>query len=199
MYIELSSTTTKIDSIIAKNFLAIVQQSGPPSITLDVAKSTLDVQYFLPYDLVDDYTLRVELSRSLTESEFDYICDAWDISAFKYGTAITTPEVTPDTNSYGLTTISDQQYKDIAISLAKSHHATWMQDKLDSGWRYGQYLSLIEKTHPLLLPWEQLPDRFKVPDLHSPLNILNILQMQGFSLVRTSEIEALVKLYRAIS
>ena len=198
MYIELSSTTP-IDSVIAKEFLATITRYGPQNITLETTKLDHDTPYTTMFDFIDENTVRIQLSRNLTEREFDSICNGWDFSSVRYNTSITSPEVVPDKNAYGFTKISDDQYKEIALSLAKSHHASWVKEKLDSGWRYGQYVSLIEKTHPLLMPWEQLPPKFQTADLHAPQNIFNLLQNQGLSLVKTSELEAIVNLVKSIS
>lgn len=199
MYIQLTTENTPIDSTIAREFLSTIQRYGPQHIVIDTTKMDLDVPYTTTYDTVDEHTLRIHLSRNLTESEFDSICNGWDMNQVRYSTTISSPEILPDKNINGLSKITDQQYKDLALSLSKSHHAAWVKDKLDSGWRYGQYVSLIEKTHPLLMPWEQLPEKYKVPDLHAPQNIFNLLNNQGFSLVQTSELDAIVNLIKSIS
>lgn len=38
-----------------------------------------------------------------------------------------------------------------------AQHDAWMQDKLRDGWTYGEVKSAGAKTHPCLLPFEQLP------------------------------------------
>jgi hypothetical protein len=42
-------------------------------------------------------------------------------------------------------------------------HANWMQDKRRDGWVYGEVKSSIHKTHPCMVPYDQLPEfqRFK--------------------------------------
>ena len=42
---------------------------------------------------------------------------------------------------------------------ASTSHDIWMQEKLDSGWRHGEVKDADAKTHPSLVPFEQLaPD-----------------------------------------
>lgn len=36
-------------------------------------------------------------------------------------------------------------------------HENWMREKVDNGWVYGAEKSDEAKTHPCLIPWEELP------------------------------------------
>ncbi|HEX8176499.1 MAG TPA: RyR domain-containing protein [Pyrinomonadaceae bacterium] len=40
----------------------------------------------------------------------------------------------------------------------------WMRFKLDSGWRYGQLKDAEARTHPHIVPFEQLPPEQKAKD-----------------------------------
>ena len=71
----------------------------------------------------------------------------------------------------------------LSNALAKSKHDLWMKEKMDDGWRYGPELSTENKTHPLLLPWEQLPDRYKKPDLEAPEKLMRLLNDQGYAVL----------------
>ncbi|MDI9872744.1 RyR domain-containing protein [Flectobacillus roseus] len=39
-----------------------------------------------------------------------------------------------------------------------AQHNSWMQEKIDSGWVYGQTKDTKAKTHPCLIPFKQLPE-----------------------------------------
>lgn len=43
------------------------------------------------------------------------------------------------------------------IDILKQMHHSWFEELTDLGWRYGTEYNADEKTHPMLLPWEQLP------------------------------------------
>lgn len=60
--------------------------------------------------------------------------------------------------------------------LAKLYHNSWLNRKIQEGWRYGRVYSELEKTHPMILPWEQLPDRLKhIDNLYDKIsNILGV-------------------------
>jgi hypothetical protein len=76
--------------------------------------------------------------------------------------------------------------------MAKSRHEQWMRDKLEGGWRYGVKFNTNEKTHPLLRPWEQLPDKFRQPDLDSPQALLDLMQAKGFAIIAKDELDRLI-------
>jgi len=39
-----------------------------------------------------------------------------------------------------------------------SQHEAWMQDKIKEGWVYGEVKDAEAKTHPCLVPYDQLPE-----------------------------------------
>jgi hypothetical protein len=46
---------------------------------------------------------------------------------------------------------------------AASHEA-WLKQKTDDGWRYGSTKDPVAKTHPCLVPYDQLPREQQVKD-----------------------------------
>lgn len=43
-------------------------------------------------------------------------------------------------------------------------HAAWMKQKIEDGWTWGPRKSPEEKTHPCLVPYEDLPEHQRVKD-----------------------------------
>lgn len=43
-------------------------------------------------------------------------------------------------------------------------HGLWLQDKIDDGWKYGKKKDVEKKTHPCLVPYDQLPKDQRVKD-----------------------------------
>ena len=39
-----------------------------------------------------------------------------------------------------------------------AQHNAWMKDKVDAGWVYGEMKDAEKKTHPCIVPFEQLPE-----------------------------------------
>lgn len=40
----------------------------------------------------------------------------------------------------------------------RSQHEQWLAQKHEAGWRHGPVKDAATKTHPLMIPWDQLPD-----------------------------------------
>ncbi|MFN4225305.1 MAG: RyR domain-containing protein [Hyphomonas sp.] len=40
----------------------------------------------------------------------------------------------------------------------RSQHEQWLAQKRADGWRHGPVKDAAAKTHPLMIPWDQLPD-----------------------------------------
>jgi hypothetical protein len=43
-------------------------------------------------------------------------------------------------------------------------HAEWCRNKAAQGWRWGEFKDPILKTHPCLVPYDQLPEEQRVKD-----------------------------------
>lgn len=46
----------------------------------------------------------------------------------------------------------------------EASHEAWMQHKLDNGWKYGPIKDHISKTHPCIVPFDQLTPEHKAKD-----------------------------------
>lgn len=57
--------------------------------------------------------------------------------------------------------IADEAKDIIHDDLNRHHHNLWIQEQQNKGWRYGLNLNLIEKTHPAMRPWDDLPEGYK--------------------------------------
>ncbi|MEM2695607.1 MAG: RyR domain-containing protein [Thermoproteota archaeon] len=66
--------------------------------------------------------------------------------------------------------------------LAKALHDRWMEEKLRQGWTYGPVKNIEKKTHPDLIPYEDLPEDKKELDRMYIRDFLKILDNAGFVL-----------------
>lgn len=48
---------------------------------------------------------------------------------------------------------------------ARARHENWADRKRDQGWRYGAVKDEAAKTHPLLVPWEELDELARLKDV----------------------------------
>lgn len=60
----------------------------------------------------------------------------------------------------------------------ESSHIGWMEEKVADGWRYGPVKDPEAKTHPCLLPYQELPLEQRVKD-HLFLAVVRALECSG--------------------
>lgn len=70
--------------------------------------------------------------------------------------------------------ITDDRIEYMLDSLSKFMHNAMVKEKVSNGWRYGEKFSMENKTSPLLVPYEQLPDEHKV---HRPDIFYKVLEL----------------------
>jgi len=68
--------------------------------------------------------------------------------------------------------------------LARNEHERWCREQQIQGWRYGQINSVQNKTHPGLVPWENLPENEQKKDRDAIYSLPCILKEVGFSIYR---------------
>jgi RyR domain len=54
--------------------------------------------------------------------------------------------------------------KPLLEDLARNAHEIWAQKRLQDGWTYGAQRDDVKRTHPSLVPYEQLPESEKEYD-----------------------------------
>lgn len=57
-----------------------------------------------------------------------------------------------------------QFHLDNPEASASASHDSWMKEKVDAGWQYGAVKDANEKTHPCIVPFEQLPPEQQAKD-----------------------------------
>ena len=55
-------------------------------------------------------------------------------------------------------------------------HESWMKERLENGWKYGEKLNREAKIHPNLVPYNELPEKQKIKD-HLFVNIVKALEI----------------------
>ncbi len=69
--------------------------------------------------------------------------------------------------------------------LAKMEHNRWMANKMAAGWTYAPPpRDDVKKTHPCLVPWEELPDDEREKDRQAVRGIPEFLATAGFEIRR---------------
>jgi post-segregation antitoxin (ccd killing protein) len=134
----------------------------------------------------------IPLTRDLAPDEVQKIVDAFADKTELQAFDIETNETMVSPAERSSINLDDERHIAICTAMAKARHEKWLRDRLNSGWRFGTKFDADEKVHPLLRPWEQLPDQFRTPDMESPQALLDLIQANGFAIVPKDDLENLL-------
>lgn len=65
--------------------------------------------------------------------------------------------------------------------MAKNVHEVWAESRIKEGWTYGPSRDDKKKTHPCLVPYEDLPENEKTYDRDTAVGTLKLIMKLGFS------------------
>jgi hypothetical protein len=68
--------------------------------------------------------------------------------------------------------------------LAQNAHEIWARQRTDEGWMYGPERNDAAKTHPCLVPYEQLPESEKEYDRRAAMETLRTIVALGYRITR---------------
>lgn len=68
--------------------------------------------------------------------------------------------------------------------LAQNAHDRWALRRLDEGWRHGRSRDDEKLTHPLLVPYADLPESEKEYDRELSVETLKVILSLGYRVVR---------------
>jgi hypothetical protein len=129
------------------------------------------------------YTYIIPLVRDLNAHEVHEILQAWSKS-YPVEDFILDYSQPVEHNIPVLADISQQNIAQAIESWSKQQHQKWMQDKMQQGWRFGIVLSIKNKTHPWLQPWESLPHAAKQNNLQACKDLVDCLKQFGYTIVQ---------------
>lgn len=66
--------------------------------------------------------------------------------------------------------------------MAKNVHEVWAQNRMQQGWVWGEVRNDTLKTHPCLVPYEELPDQEKNYDRDTAVETLKLISKLGFKI-----------------
>lgn len=67
--------------------------------------------------------------------------------------------------------------------LAKNTHEVWARGRMSQGWRWGAVRDDENKTHPDLIPYDELTDIEKEFDRQTSLETLKVILSLGYKIV----------------
>ena len=64
--------------------------------------------------------------------------------------------------------------------MSKNVHEVWSETRIQQGWTYGEQRNDELKTHPCLVPYEDLPEEEKEYDRNTAVGTLKLILKLGF-------------------
>ena len=66
--------------------------------------------------------------------------------------------------------------------MARNVHEVWAQGRMAEGWTWGEQRDDQRKTHPCLVPYEELPDAEREYDRQTAVQTLKLILKLGFKI-----------------
>ncbi len=80
----------------------------------------------------------------------------------------------------------ERNYNNIPLSEALAHHVhdTWMAGRIADGWVWGEERDDVLKTHPCIVPYEELSEEEKDYDRRTSQETLKFIIEQGYKIIK---------------
>ena len=83
-----------------------------------------------------------------------------------------------DTNDVKL----PEELEQLVEKMSKNVHEVWAETRIRQGWSYGKQRDDKKKTHPCLVPYEELPEEEKDYDRNTSIGTLKLIMKLGFKI-----------------
>lgn len=165
--------------------VSLVRPKGGPAEVLLIHRKMADGKHI--YD--------IPLKRDLTNKEIKTVLEQWNTYYDKDFLLETTQvEISQQREMLAdAIVVKDDSYEKLCEAIAKSQHTMWMNERVQKGWRYGEKVNPRAKTHPMLRPWQELPEDYRKVDEKTPQMFIEELNRMGFTVVKTEELEDLME------
>lgn len=80
--------------------------------------------------------------------------------------------------------ILPKELNELAEMIAKNVHEVWSAGRMKDGWKYGDERIDTDKTHPCLVPYEELSEVEKEYDRSTSQETLKLIMKLGFKIVK---------------
>lgn len=82
---------------------------------------------------------------------------------------------------------------ELTEKMARNVHEIWAQGRIAEGWRYGEQRDDRQKTHPCLVPYEELPESEREYDRKTAVQTLKMITKLGFKIRKEQDISDCIK------
>ncbi len=81
-------------------------------------------------------------------------------------------------------TLSDD-LASLTEAMARNVHEVWAAGRIKEGWTFGTIRNDQNKTHPCLIPYEQLPESEREYDRQTAIQTLKLIMKLGYTITQT--------------
>lgn len=74
------------------------------------------------------------------------------------------------------------ELEQLVEQMSKNVHEVWSETRIQQGWTYGPERNDEQKTHPCLVPYEDLPEEEKEYDRNTSIGTLKLIMKLGFKI-----------------
>lgn len=74
------------------------------------------------------------------------------------------------------------ELEELIEQMARNVHDVWAESRIAEGWRYGEQRDDQLKTHPCLVPYEELPETEREYDRQTAVQTLKLILKLGFNI-----------------
>ncbi len=75
-----------------------------------------------------------------------------------------------------------EELEQLVEQMSKNVHEVWAETRIAQGWTYGEQRNDELKTHPCLVPYEELPEEEKEYDHNTSIGTLKLILKLGFNI-----------------
>lgn len=75
-----------------------------------------------------------------------------------------------------------QSLEELMEQIAENVHENWAKSRMDQGWVLGPERSDVDKTHPCLIPYDELPEVEKDYDRQTATQTLKLILALGYTI-----------------
>ena len=76
----------------------------------------------------------------------------------------------------------DSALESLIEALAENVHDTWAKGRMEDGWTYGPVRDDVQKRHPCLVPYGELPESEKEYDRNTAISTLKFIVKKGYAI-----------------
>ena len=77
-----------------------------------------------------------------------------------------------------------KELEQLAGLISENVHEVWAATRITQGWKYGEQRNDELKTHPCLVPYEELPEEEKKYDYSTSIGTLKLIIKLGFKIIK---------------